>query len=92
MPVLLYFPRCDADWEIANVVLISEGSGTILEVLRLEVPLIVVPNPELLDNHQVELAEELAAQGYVLHGQLGYGQPSYSIPLSTATPTQNVNF
>jgi len=47
-----------------------KGSGTILDALRLSVPLIVVPNSELLDNHQVELAEALAEQEYVVHGQL----------------------
>jgi beta-1,4-N-acetylglucosaminyltransferase len=49
-------------------------------VLRLGVPLMVVPNPALLHNHQVELAEQLSTLGYVLHGKLGYGSPSY--PLS----------
>lgn len=49
---------------------IFSGSGSILGALRIAVPIIVVPNPELLDNHQVELAEELAAQGYVIHGHL----------------------
>lgn len=46
------------------------GSGTILDALRISVPLIVVPNAELLDNHQVELAEALAEQEYVIHGTL----------------------
>ena len=46
------------------------GSGSILDALRINAPLIVVPNPHLLDNHQVELAEELARQGYLTHGQL----------------------
>lgn len=46
------------------------GSGSILDALRIAVPLIVVPNETLLDNHQVELAEALAEQEYVVHGRL----------------------
>ncbi|KAB8342859.1 hypothetical protein FH972_022457 [Carpinus fangiana] len=46
------------------------GSGSILEGLRLGVPMIVVPNPQLLDNHQEDLAEELAGQGYVVHADV----------------------
>jgi beta-1,4-N-acetylglucosaminyltransferase len=46
------------------------GSGSILDALRVGVPLIVVPNTDLLHNHQVELAEELAKQEYVVHGDL----------------------
>ncbi|PNS19176.1 UDP-N-acetylglucosamine transferase subunit alg13 [Sphaceloma murrayae] len=46
------------------------GTGTILSAMRLGVPVIVVPNEDLLDNHQVELAEILAKQGYVVHGQV----------------------
>ncbi len=40
------------------------GAGTILDGMRLGLPLIVVPNATLLDNHQDELAEELETQGY----------------------------
>ncbi|KAI9824640.1 MAG: hypothetical protein M1819_000841 [Sarea resinae] len=53
-----------------GVVISHAGSGSILDALRLSVPLIVVPNPSLLDNHQLELASELAKQGYVVHGRL----------------------
>ena len=49
-----------------------KGTGSILDALRISVPLIVVPNSTLLDNHQVELAEQLARQGYVIHGSLKY--------------------
>ncbi|KAL9030885.1 MAG: hypothetical protein Q9196_001028 [Gyalolechia fulgens] len=53
-----------------GVVISHAGSGSILDALRIRVPLIVVPNASLLDNHQVELAEELSKQGYLIHGQL----------------------
>ncbi|KAM3425005.1 UDP-N-acetylglucosamine transferase subunit ALG13 [Cercospora zeina] len=45
-----------------GVVISHAGSGTILDALRIQVPLVVVPNEALLDNHQVELAEALAQQ------------------------------
>lgn len=48
----------------------EKGSGSILAALRIEVPIIVIPNADLLDNHQVELAEEMSRQGYVVHGRL----------------------
>ena len=44
----------------------SEGSGTILDVLRIPKPLIIVPNPTLLDNHQQELADVLEQQGHLV--------------------------
>ncbi|KAI9740875.1 MAG: N-acetylglucosaminyldiphosphodolichol N-acetylglucosaminyltransferase catalytic subunit alg13 [Claussenomyces sp. TS43310] len=53
-----------------GVVICHAGAGTILDAMRIDVPLIVVPNPELLDNHQAELAEELERQGYVTYGNL----------------------
>ena len=53
-----------------GVVISHAGSGSILAALRIAVPIIVIPNPELLDNHQAELAEALAGQGYVVHGRL----------------------
>ena len=55
-----------------GILSVELGSGSILHALRIAVPIIVVPNPALLDNHQEELAEELAAQGYVVHGHLEY--------------------
>lgn len=49
------------------------GAGTVLDAMRIDVPIIVVPNPALLDNHQSELAEELERQGYATYGRLRYG-------------------
>jgi len=47
------------------------GAGTILDGMRLGLPLIVVPNATLLDNHQDELAEELEKQGYATKSDPG---------------------
>ncbi|MCJ1311856.1 N-acetylglucosaminyldiphosphodolichol N-acetylglucosaminyltransferase catalytic subunit alg13 [Agyrium rufum] len=46
------------------------GSGSILEALRIGVPIVVVPNPSLLDNHQWDLAVALSKQGYVDFGEI----------------------
>jgi len=55
---------------LEGVVVSHAGSGSILDALRVDVPLIVVPNESLLDNHQNELAEELARQDLVVHGRM----------------------
>ncbi|KKK19450.1 hypothetical protein P175DRAFT_0470219 [Aspergillus ochraceoroseus IBT 24754] len=49
-----------------GLIISHAGSGSILAALRLGVPLLVVPNPTLQDNHQEELAHELQKQGYVV--------------------------
>jgi beta-1,4-N-acetylglucosaminyltransferase len=43
-----------------------KGTGTVLAGLRLGVPLIVVPNTDLADNHQQELADVLEEDNYVI--------------------------
>ena len=41
------------------------GSGTILDVLRMGKPMIAIPNPTLLHNHQEELASALEELGHL---------------------------
>ncbi|KAL2759064.1 glycosyltransferase family 1 protein [Sodiomyces alcalophilus JCM 7366] len=63
--------RAQAPFRDDGVVICHAGTGTLLDGLRVGPPLIVVPNPTLKDNHQVELAEEVQSQGYAIWGRLG---------------------
>ncbi|KAK5245601.1 N-acetylglucosaminyldiphosphodolichol N-acetylglucosaminyltransferase catalytic subunit alg13 [Exophiala xenobiotica] len=56
--------------ETEGMIISHAGSGSVLDVLRVGIPLVVVPNADLLHNHQVELAEALAQQDYVIYGKL----------------------
>ncbi|KIJ69232.1 glycosyltransferase family 1 protein [Hydnomerulius pinastri MD-312] len=58
-------PSTQTDIEQADLVISHAGSGTILDALRSGKPLIVVPNPTLLDNHQEELASKLDSLGHL---------------------------
>lgn len=40
------------------------GTGTILDAWKLGVPVIVVPNTRLMNDHQTELAQYLSKEGY----------------------------
>lgn len=48
------------------------GTGTILDALAIMCPIVVVANPDLMDNHQEELAETMAGFEYLVHGRLGH--------------------
>ncbi|KAF2203608.1 hypothetical protein GQ43DRAFT_253574 [Delitschia confertaspora ATCC 74209] len=56
--------------ETDGLIISHAGSGSILEALRADAAIIVVPNEQLLDNHQEELAKMLARQNYLIHGHL----------------------
>jgi len=43
------------------------GAGSCLEVLGANKPLVVVINEELMNNHQVELADQLSNDGHLFY-------------------------
>ncbi|XP_058780680.1 uncharacterized protein LOC131654761 [Vicia villosa] len=82
----------------ASLVISHAGSGSIFETLRLRKPLIVVVNEDLMDNHQSELADELAnrkhlycASPHTLHQTISDMDLNSLLPYTPgdATPVAN---
>ncbi|KAF9166715.1 N-acetylglucosaminyldiphosphodolichol N-acetylglucosaminyltransferase catalytic subunit alg13 [Actinomortierella ambigua] len=61
-----YKPSLLEDMQSVDLIISHAGSGSILEALRLEKPLIVVINETLMNNHQQELGDALQEQGYLV--------------------------
>lgn len=62
-----YFEDFEEQINSADLVISHAGAGTCLEVLHKRKPLVVVINEDLMDNHQLELAEELQNCGYLYY-------------------------
>ncbi|ORY64942.1 uncharacterized protein BCR38DRAFT_484415 [Pseudomassariella vexata] len=54
-----------------GIIVSHAGAGTILDAMKVNSRLIVVPNATLMDNHQVQLAKAMDKEGYLVHGHLG---------------------
>lgn len=64
--VFEFAPSLAAYMQAADLIISHAGSGSIFEALKLNKPLIAVPNATLMDNHQAELADHLARLRYII--------------------------
>ena len=55
------------DLTSADLVISHAGAGSVLESLEANKKLIVVVNEDLMDNHQLELAEKMYTEGFLLY-------------------------
>ena len=68
----------------ADLVISHAGAGSIIEALQASRHLLVVVNTDLADNHQIELAQALAARGHLEYaaspGEVVEVSPSWPLP------------
>ncbi|GET90638.1 glycosyltransferase family 28 protein, putative [Leishmania tarentolae] len=81
-----YRPHLDTVIRGAALIITHAGAGTILEGLQAQRPLVVVPNRELMSDHQLELAEALAAGGFLFCVQVA--ELAERLPLLDVTNLQ----
>lgn len=62
-----YLQNFEEEIDKASLVISHAGAGTCLEVLKRHTPLIVVINEDLMDNHQIELAQQLQDSSYLYY-------------------------
>nr|XP_046477745.1 UDP-N-acetylglucosamine transferase subunit ALG13 homolog [Neodiprion pinetum] len=60
-------PSIQEQMTSADLVISHAGAGSCLEALEAKKPLIVVTNELLMDNHQLELAEQLYEDGHLYY-------------------------
>ena len=61
-----FLPSLKDQMAAADLVISHAGSGSIFEALALRKPLVAVPNPILMHNHQAQLVEHLAAMQHCI--------------------------
>ena len=56
--------------ENVDLIISHAGTGSIIDCLHLNKPLIVIVNDKLMDNHQLEIAQQFTKLNYCIYYQL----------------------
>ncbi len=65
LPYFRFAPSLQSYYAAASLVIAHGGLASTMEVLKLGIPLISVDNADRYDQHQCDLLEALAAEGYL---------------------------
>lgn len=65
-PYFRFSPDINTYYKASDLVICHAGAGTIYKLLEMKKKIIIVPNTERIDNHQLDIASYMAANGYAI--------------------------
>ena len=65
-PYFTFSNDIETHYHGSDVVICHAGAGTIYKLLEIKKKIIIVPNTERRDNHQLDIAEYMGGNGYAL--------------------------
>jgi beta-1,4-N-acetylglucosaminyltransferase len=65
-PFFRFSPEINRYYEASDLVICHAGAGTIYKLLDIKKKIIIVPNTERVDNHQLDIAGYMASNGYAI--------------------------
>jgi len=65
-PFFTFGPDIETYYNESDMVICHAGAGTIYKLLEIRKKIIIVPNTERIDNHQLDIADYMGTHGYAI--------------------------
>ncbi|WP_339923263.1 PssE/Cps14G family polysaccharide biosynthesis glycosyltransferase [uncultured Cyclobacterium sp.] len=65
-PFYTFKSDIDTYYNESDIVVCHAGAGTIYKLLEINKKIIIVPNTERIDNHQLDIADHMGSRGYAI--------------------------